>query len=159
MAAAESIALQGRLDALVGEWQGETRTWFRPGEPVREAPVTGRMRKVADGTGVLHEYQSSLDGEPFTGVVLYAVDVAKERVTAAWVDGFHMSTAMMVSEGPLRPDVVMDVLGHWEAGGETWGWRTVVRQVSPDHLEQVAFLITPSGEEHRATETHYHRRV
>lgn len=159
MSATETISLQGRLDALVGEWEGLTRTWFQPGEPVREATQTGRMRKVADGTGVLHEYESSLDGEPFTGVVLYAVDVAKERVTAALVDGFHMSTAMLILEGPLRPEVVLDVLGHWEAGGETWGWRMAVRQVSPDHLEMVAFLVTPSGEEHRAVETQYRRRA
>ena len=47
----------------------------------------------------MHEYPGELQGKPFEGVAIYGFDLATNKFQSAWVDSFHMSTAIMFSEG------------------------------------------------------------
>ena len=149
---------QRRLAALVGEWEGESRTWFSPGDAPRESRWTTRRRPIMGGRFVLEEYSSSLDGDPFEGIVLYGWDLAEKKHFAVWVDTFHMSSGPMHSTGAEVPSALLNVIGTYKAGEQVWGWRTVIEVASPGEQVVTAYNISPAGQEDKAIETRLRRR-
>lgn len=148
---------QRALAALVGEWEGPSKTWFAPGEAPHEARSHARFRPVLGGMFIQQEYESSLDGEPFEGLAFYGWDTNEEKHVVVWVDTFHMSTGPMLSKGLADEGELLNVLGTYQAGDEVWGWRTVIKIDGQDRLEVVAYNITPAGEEAKAIEVQYRR--
>src|SRR5436190_7812393 len=98
-----------RLATLAGEWEGTTKTWFEPGVLADESPLTGKMSAILGGRFILHEYAGELMAKPFEGVAIYGFDLATNKFQSAWVDSFHMSTAIMLSEGDA--DEKMNAVG------------------------------------------------
>ncbi len=66
-----------KLNSLVGEWNGQTKTWFEDGDPIDDSPMSGTIRALFDGRFVQHEYKGSFEGTPFEGIAIY---------------GYHMKT-------------------------------------------------------------------
>ena len=99
------------LAGLVGEWEGTVRTWFEPGQLADESPIRARIRSLVPGSEehpgggfVLYEYNGTMQGEPYEGVAIVGWDDTKERqAVSAWVDSFHMSQAIMLSQAPSGP--------------------------------------------------------
>jgi hypothetical protein len=159
-------AALGTLAALVGEWEGTSRTWFEPDVLAGEATQRARIRHIgppAEAGFVLYEYDGATDGDPFQGVAIVGVEQHSGRFVSAWVDSMHQSTAIMLSKGDEQGATTgapPTVTGAYRdpQGGPDWGWRTEFRLDGPDRLIVTAYNITPSGAESKGVETIYTRR-
>ena len=108
----------------------------------------------------MHEYRGSLSGKPLEGIAIFGFSISHNKYHAAWVDSFHMGTAIMFSSGNKNDDK-LTVTGSYGAGvddGEEWGWRTEMQLTGKDELVITSYNISPAGEEAKATETVYRRK-
>ncbi len=148
-----------KLNSIVGEWQGVTKTWFGPDELADEAEINGTMRPLFDGRFVLHEYTITFQGKQLQGLAILSYHLQSKKFQSAWIDTFHMGTGIMFSEGKANSQF-FSVLGHYEASEEQpelWGWRTEIDVINNNEIVLTAYNISPQGEELIATKTEYRR--
>jgi hypothetical protein len=147
------------LAKLKGHWKGTTKTWFEPGVLADESPMSGTIRPILGGRFMLYEYSGTLSDRPFEGAAMIGYDLATQTFQSAWVDSFHMSTAIMLSEGVSSES--FKATGSYFTGQDTprWFWRSEIEIIDDGHIVLSAYNISPDGDEALATETHYFRKV
>lgn len=140
------------LHRLVGEWQGNAKTWFEPGKLADESPIAGSIRSVLDGRFVIFEYEGGIMGKTMLGSFLFGYNLQRKKFEGNWIDSFHNGTNMMHCEGE-RSENGFWVSGNYDAPeGPPWGWRTEVDISEADRLVITMYNITPQGEEAKAVE-------
>jgi len=143
---------------MIGNWEGNCRTWFEPGKLEDESTVAGRIEATLNGKFLRHTYVGTMKGKPRHGEELLAFNAITKNFQSSWVDSFHMSYAILFSEGKASENG-FTVRANYDVGENQppWGWKTVYQLIDDDHLTITAFNIMPGEEEAMAVETVYRR--
>jgi len=148
-----------RLSDLIGNWTGNTKTWFEANILSDESPSSAVITSILDGRFISFDYQGTLDGKFFEGKMIIGFDIPYQKFTASWIDSFHMGTQIMLSSGDATSNgfSIIGSYGSPEYGDLPWGWKTELEIVSQDEIIFTAYNISPEGEEAKATESIYKR--
>lgn len=148
-----------KLHTLIGNWDGNTRTWFEKDVLADESPMEAKITAVLGDRFIRYEYKGSVQGKPFEGIMIWGFDLDNNKCQCSWVDSFHMGTGIMLSEGEENKK------GFWVLGSygsldypEHWGWRTELEIMNSEQFLIRAFNISPDGVEAKATESIYYRK-
>lgn len=151
-------AAEALLQSLIGDWEGTNSTWFEPDKLADSSPIWGTMRPLSGSSFIVYEYHSHLDGKPFHGMAMLAYNAHAQKFEMAWIDGFHMTTNIMMCSGEGSP-TQLTVRGSYHVPDYgDWGWRTEFHLIDEDHLTVTSYNISPEGQESKGVEAVYHRK-
>lgn len=140
------MKLSSLYEQLRGDWSGEKSLWFDSKAPPHAiCPCELEVGSEALGKFLALRYRWSFEGQPQAGLLLVGNDNAEERVSAAWVDSFHSSGAVMHCRGEARDNGFL-VLGSYAAPpGPDWGWDLALQRLPAGGLELLMHNIPPGG--------------
>ncbi len=95
------------LVKCIGKWQGTVKTWFEPGKLADESNVSGMIVSLLNGNFFRHTYEGSMKGKPRRGEETLAMNSITKKFQVCWFDDFHMSGAILISEGAQLSVVVL----------------------------------------------------
>ena len=117
------------LESMVGSWEGDCKTWLRPGVLEDESSVQGEIKAIAGTKIVRHTYQGSMKDDPRHGEETLAYNPTEGKFEVSWFDTFHMNYAVLSSTGEADQDGQgFKVLAKYRAAPDQdyWKWRTGV---------------------------------
>src|SRR5262245_35790991 len=82
------------LEAAAGEWSGEYRLWFEPGDPISVSPTHARITTELGGRAAVLRYDWSKGDEPHTGVAMLFAR-PEGGLEMSLCDTFHSATGIL----------------------------------------------------------------
>ena len=146
------------LASLVGSWTTQTKEWMEPGKPPTEATGTADMKMVLDGRFLQQEYNSTMMGQPYTGIGTTAYDNLRKKYVSTWIDS--MGTGIFVMEGAASADGKTITLkgSHPEPGGGQMTHRAVWKIVDNNTQTFDMYGTHGHGKEMKIMEITYTRK-
>ena len=147
-----------RLAACAGRWQGSNRLHDpHTGKP-DDSASTAVLTTLLGGKFIRLDYDWSYRGAAQEGSLLIGCESDRARLTAHWIDSWHMSEAVMACAGAVEDGGDIAVRGSYAAPPDPdWGWRIVIRPADGTALHIVMYNATPEGREELAVEASYVR--
>jgi hypothetical protein len=145
--------VHARLARLAGRWKGSAKTYLDPSKPPEVAPWEGTIEMLLGGRFLRFAYVSSAMGQPTAGELTIAYEQGDRLFRMSWIDSFHTSPAILVSESKPVPEdgvaAAIRAFGTYFAGeGQPrWGWRTELDDQTEGVLRVRMFNVEPAGEE------------
>ena len=85
------------LEAFVGNWKAEVKTWCEPCGTPKVSQGTSKASWILNGHFLEDEFHGEMMGKPFIGRSLMGYDNIKQTFNTVWVS--DMQTAIFTSEG------------------------------------------------------------
>lgn len=119
---------------LAGSWTTQTKEWMEPGKPPTEATGSADLKMLLGGRFLQQEYNSTMMGQPYTGMGITAYDNLRKKYVSTWIDS--MGTGIFTMEGTASADGKTITLKgqHAEPGGGQMTHRAVWKIVD-DHTQ------------------------
>lgn len=145
-----------QLIQLSGNWQATYRVWMSPESAPLESLSRAIVSPMVNGKMACIEYEWTVEGKLVEGELFIGYEQQSQQVTVVWVDAWHNGERFMISQGEVRPDGVLSVLGAYPAPHADWGWRTVL-EAGVDALTLRMYNLPPGTGELLAVEAIYTR--
>jgi hypothetical protein len=145
-----------QLDALVGTW--DVAITFKFGGQERQGKATCETKWVLDGKHLHQQYQSTMNGRPFTVVQVLGYDVNRKKFFELKLD--NLDTGVMHNEGTISADgKTLSMRGDRTdpMTGQTGKMRTVTTIADKDHYTLEWYMVGADGKEEK-TVTLVHTR-
>jgi hypothetical protein len=146
------------LTACAGRWRGTNRLHDPNTNKPEDSTSTLAVTPVIGGRFFRLDYTWSHQGVPQEGSLLLGFERKAEKLTAHWIDSFHMGDSILSCVGQRSDRETFAVRGAYAVPpGPDWGWRI---EITPDHprgLHVVMINISPEGGEELAVEGSYTR--
>lgn len=144
--------------SLAGSWTTQTKEWMEPGKPPTEATGSADMKMLLDGRFLQQEYNSTMMGQPFSGIGITAYDNLRKKYVSTWID--TMGTGIFIMEGTASADGKTITLKgqHAEAGGGQMTHRAVWKIVDSNTQTFDMYGTHGHGKEMKMLEITYTRK-
>jgi Protein of unknown function (DUF1579) len=148
-----------KFEKLLGKWRGKNNlylTW------IQEMPFVSDSNALinfsAQGKFLKIEYDWIHNDKKQDGLILLGNDKNSESIKAFWIDSFHQSDKLMISEGLQDPNGSISLKGFYEVkDNPDWGWRTVIESENSNSFKIKMFNVSPEGVEDLAVEAIYEK--
>ena len=147
-----------RLAACAGRWHGSNRLHDPNTGAPEDSPATAVLTPLLGGRFIRLDYTWSYQGAAKEGSLLIGYKSDRGRVTAHWIDSWHMSEDVMACTGAVDDSGGIDVRGSYAA--PPWpglGLAHRARSERRGELRLVMHNVTPDGQEALAVEATYAR--
>jgi hypothetical protein len=148
------------LDSLIrvaGTWKGTYRLWL-PSQEVQRSSSTAAVTPLLGERFARIEYTWSYHGEPQAGSLLFGFETRRRRLSAIWIDSWHMGDKLMVCQGAVKRNGALSASGFYSVpSAPDWGWRTVIEAGGGRSFRMIMYNVAPEGREELAVEAAYSR--
>lgn len=147
------------LGSLVGKWKGKNSLYL---SWVEESPFVSESNAAvafsAQGKFLKIEYDWIYEEKTQDGLILLGTDKTTESIKAFWIDSWHMSDKLMISEGKQDANGAISLKGFYQVPEHPdWGWRTVIESETPNSFKITMYNVSPEGAEDLAVEVIFER--
>jgi hypothetical protein len=85
------------LEAFVGNWKAEVKSWCEPGGQAQMSQGTAKVKWILNGRFLEEEFHGEMMGKPFTGRTTMGYDNTKQTYNTVWIT--DTQTSLFISEG------------------------------------------------------------
>ena len=147
-----------QLASSAGSWHGHNKLQDPITNNPADSPATATLTALLGGRFMRLDYTWAYQGTPQEGSILIGYEAEADRVTAHWINTWHMGDKVMACQGPANPGGEISVRGSYAAPpGPDWGWRITITPHEGQRLGVVMHNIWPEGKEELAVEADYTR--